>query len=166
MRKKLVIFTLSLFLSNFLFPQNEIRSTAQLDSLLIKDTLLFEIFDTILSNIEKDSVDCQYIQVWCENNSIIKFSLKDSIFDFDLNGIIVYKNVPFVFCSCEKRSFFTAHSSIKIEVPVYNWNFYLSDGGIITILVEEEEISWSYYYNNAEFKFVEYTNTYKKKEPK
>ena len=93
MRKKLVIFTLSLFLSNFLFPQNEIRSTAQLDSLLIKDTLLFEIFDTILSNIEKDSVDCQYIQVWCENNSIIKFSPKDSIFDFDLNGIIVYKNV-------------------------------------------------------------------------
>ena len=57
-------------------------------------------------------------------------------------------------------------NSIKIEVPVYNWNFYLSDGGIITILVEEEEISWSYYYNNAEFKFVEYTNTYKKKEPK
>ena len=90
----------------------------------------------------------------------------DSIFDFDLNGFIVYKNVPFVFCSCEKRSFFTAHSSIKIEVPVYNWNFYLSDGTIITILVEEEEISWSYYYNNAEFKFVEYINTYKKKEPK
>lgn len=159
------MFILNLFISTFLFSQNEIRSNAQLDKLLIKDSSLFQMFDTIFSNIEKDTTICRkgynYIYVSCENNYRIKFEPVDSIFDFELDGYIIYKDIYIVFSNCRKKLFFTIDSSNKKNFPVYNYVFDTPSGEII-IIVDNEELFWMYEYNNGKFKFIEYQNTYKK----